>query len=337
MTTAQQQTSKPQQKTPPPAAHPDTKAAEQKPTEIAKVEAKPARQEVPTLRAFLEHHKDKIQKMAAEHMSAEKNVLRLISIAALIVHRDPKGNLQKCSQVSVLNCVQECARLGLELGGAQAHAYLVPYKDECTLSVSYRGLIALMLRSGEVKSARAHLVWPGDHFKVRLGSDPVVEHEPHLGEHDKAAQWTHVYSHILLANGEKLIDVMTRAEVMAVKGRSKASAFGPWVTDEGEMSRKTVLRRGSKYAPMAESLDESLDADAIETTAVEIHTRDVPRGNEGLEAIAQKALAAGAQPVTLETTAIRQEAVKPAAQTTQTEPPPMSDADLEAFNAGFQK
>ena len=47
------------------------------------------------------------------------------------------------------------------------------------------------------------------------------------------------------------MDVMGRAEVDAVRRRSKSADSGPWVTDYEAMARKTVLRRAFPYLPVS--------------------------------------------------------------------------------------
>ena len=55
---------------------------------------------------------------------------------------------------------------------------------------------------------------------------------------------------------------MTKADVDAIRKRSKASGSGPWVTDYSEMGKKTVLRRMSKRWPLAPELAGAIDDEA---------------------------------------------------------------------------
>lgn len=247
----------------------------------------PPKEENQSLRDFLHKNSSRIKTIAHERMNDDKALARLLDIASMLVHRDPKGNLQKCTYASVFNSIRDCARLGLTIGGARPQGYLIPYKTECTFQVSYFGLIALMRRSGEVTDVRAHVVHKGDAFDYELGLNPYCKHKPHDGEHAKG-DWTHVYSIIKVKGADPLVDVMTKGEVFMIRARSKAAGEGPWVTDEEEMARKTVTRRNSKYAPMPEDLEEQFAReDAIEGEV--LSRTETPKGNEGLEAALQLA------------------------------------------------
>jgi recombination protein RecT len=55
---------------------------------------------------------------------------------------------------------------------------------------------------------------------------------------------------------------MTQREIQDVRSRSKAAQNGPWVTDFGEMARKTVVRRAAKYWPLSPELADASEHDA---------------------------------------------------------------------------
>jgi recombination protein RecT len=77
---------------------------------------------------------------------------------------------------------------------------------------------------------------------------------------------------------------MWRHEVDAIKKRSKASQYGPWVSDYPEMARKTVVRRLSKYLPMSVDLAKAFDhEDAQESgtlSAIDIEMGELPGHEE---------------------------------------------------------
>jgi len=51
-------------------------------------------------------------------------------------------------------------------------------------------------------------------------------------------------------DGEGHFEVMYKADIEAIRTRSRAKDDGPWITDYDEMARKTVIRRLCKYLPM---------------------------------------------------------------------------------------
>ena len=75
---------------------------------------------------------------------------RMVRLALTMLKRNEA--LQKCTPLSVMACVVEIAQLGLEPEGVLGHAYMVPFGDQCTLIVGYRGFMHLMYQSGIVGS-----------------------------------------------------------------------------------------------------------------------------------------------------------------------------------------
>jgi len=239
----------------------ETQIVAKKPTAIA------------TLRDLLEKSKSKFQDVIPKHLSAD----RLVRVAIVACSRTPK--LLLCTPVSVLNSVMQAAQLGLEPGGPLGDAYLVPYKDTCQLIVGYRGLISLARRSGKIESLEAHVVHSKDRFVCRYGLAPVLEHEPDWSENPGPP--VAVYAVAKLKDGGTQSEVMTKAQIDAIRSRSRASGEGPWVSDYDEMARKTVVRRLCKYLPLSVEVADALDEDARaefgpSTPVIEIPTDDVP-------------------------------------------------------------
>lgn len=194
-----------------------------------------------------------------KHLNAD----RFVRSAMIAVARTPK--LLDCRPDTMKQALQTAATLGLEVSGVLGSAYLVPYKDTVQLIPGYRGLIALARQSGEVTSIDAYVVHEADTCHITLGTDPKIEHEPKLdGDPGKLRL---VYAVAKLVGGGVQFVAMTKAEVDAIRARSKASGSGPWVTDYEEMSKKTVIRRLMKYLPLSvEKLARALELDdAVDT------------------------------------------------------------------------
>jgi recombination protein RecT len=153
--------------------------------------------------------------------------------------------------------------LGFYPGSVDQKAYLVPFKDQCTLIVGYKGMVELAYRSRLIKSIRARAVYEGDRFTYKDGLSPVLDWEPGDTPRDPK-KITHAYCIVETKDGGVIYDVMTKAEIDAIRGRSKASGSGPWVTDYAEMAKKTIMRRTLKMAPMS---IEMVKADAIDMAA----------------------------------------------------------------------
>lgn len=226
-----------------------------------------------TLRDLLEKAKPKLAEVTPKHLSAD----RLVRIAVASCSKTPQ--LLQCSPTSVLNSVMQAAQLGLEPGGPLGDAYLVPYKNECTLIVGYRGLVSLARRSGQIISIEAHVVHERDRFVCKYGLDSVLVHEPDWSADPGAV--IAVYAVARLRDGGVQYEVMTKAQVEAIRTRSRAGSSGPWVSDWAEMARKTVVRRLCKYLPLSVEMAEALDLDErTETSTVNTAAAALDVGEE---------------------------------------------------------
>lgn len=217
-----------------------------------------------TLADLLESRKPAMQAVLPRHLTAE----RLIKIAMVAVSKTPR--LMECAPETVLQSVMTAAQLGLDCGGALGQAYLVPFKRntkdengrwqsryECQLILGYRGMIDLARRSGQISSIEARVVWENDTFELEYGIETSMKHKPVLDGDPGDLRLVYAVAH--LKDGGTQIEIMTRAQIDAVRRRSKAGDDGPWVTDYPEMARKTVVKRLFKYLPVSVELAEAIE------------------------------------------------------------------------------
>lgn len=216
------------------------------------------------LQRMLTHAWPRIQAVMPKHMSSE----RLFQLALSTINQTPK--LAECSSATILSCVMKCSALGLEPSAVDGlgRAYILPFYNnksrqmEATLIIGYKGLIDLVRNSGQLKSIHAQAVYEGDsfdywedesgqHFKFRPNRS--VEHKPE--------NLTDVYMTATLQDGGFVFEHMTKAEVDAIRKRSKSPNNGPWVTDYEAMALKTVIRRASRYLPMSTEAKSAVASD----------------------------------------------------------------------------
>lgn len=186
--------------------------------------------------------------------------------------------LMSCAPESFFGAVLQCAALGLEPGSALGHCYLLPFgngKDKsgranAQLIIGYRGMIDLARRSGQIVSLSAYCAHEKDEFEYSLGLNPDIRHIPSpLADRGPV---THVYAVAKLKGGGVQFEVMSRAEIEAVRKTSKAGSSGPWSSHWDEMAKKTVIRRLFKYLPVsieavrAVEVDEKADRGEAVTT-----------------------------------------------------------------------
>ena len=223
------------------------------------------REMVDGLTTFLEGETTAIQKVIAEHVTAE----RLVKVAITAVLKNPA--LLECSQESMALALIEVGSIGLEPTGVLGQAYLVPYynkntgQKEVQLQVGYRGMAELVYRGGKVYDIDPQVVHEGDEFEYSLGLQPVLRHVPSDGE----GTLTHAYAVARYTNGQSKFVVLTREEVLKIKAASKGRG-GPWVDWESEMWKKSAVRRICKSLPMSTALERAIARDdAVSTGTIE--------------------------------------------------------------------
>lgn len=194
---------------------------------------------------------------------SEQTLAKEISFA--LQHVNKNQQLKKADGTSVMQSIMNVCQVGLSLNPVQKLGYLVPRWDSLkkintvAFEPSYQGLVKLLTDSGSVSMIYSHLVYEGDVFEVSFGTSTELVHKPKFA----SQKITHVYAVAILPNGLKVPEVMTFDEIEAIRERSdsyKAFKAGKikscvWSTDEGEMARKTVIRRIFKYLPKSESFE----------------------------------------------------------------------------------
>lgn len=204
-----------------------------------------------------------------KHITAE----RIARIAITAVRTNAK--LAACSPQSFMGALLQSAQLGLEINTPLGHCYLVPYGQEATLIVGYKGRLELARRSGLVKSLRAYVVREGDEFDYAYGTDPFIKHVP---QDDDMAGMIRVYAVAKLLDGEPVFTVLSRAKVESYRARSRAKDSGPWVTDYDAMAMKTAVHRLATWMPQSPEMarahevarGEREDVNQIETYSEEV-------------------------------------------------------------------
>lgn len=223
-----------------------------------------------SFKTLLEEMRPQFAAALPKHISAD----RMIRVALTCYRQIP--DLRKCTIESVMGAIVQCAQLGLE-PGLLGQAYLIPFKKnwkekdpetgrdvwksrmECQFIPGYKGLISLARRTGEVTSITATTVRKTDKFEIVLGIDPTIEHKPNLDLADRG-DIRLVYVVAKFKDGGYHMEWMTKAEIDAIRVRSKAKDSGPWVTDYEQMAKKTVIRRACNYLPMSVELQNAITA-----------------------------------------------------------------------------
>lgn len=182
---------------------------------------------------------------------------------------------------SVVNAVTNIAAIGISLNPAKKQAYLVPRDGKICLDISYIGLMDLAMVTGAIRWAQAELVREADHFALNgFDKPPTHTYNPFAKDRGEVIG---VYVVVKTADGDYLTEAMSIDEVNAIRDRSSAwkawvnnKKSCPWVTDPGEMAKKTCVKRAYKYWPKTDRLEQA------------IHHLNTD-GGEGLQGIAGSA------------------------------------------------
>lgn len=221
----------------------------------------PATQKAQAIRALLLQNLSQIEQALPAHKRGQ-HVLR---VALTAISATPL--LQDCSDISVLGSVIQASQLGLELDNQLGEAYMIPRRDksgryQAQLMVGYKGFIKLAYQSGYVARVVPRVVHARDVFKFELGATDKLTHKPYLGA-DLPGPVVAAYTVLHLSTHKTpIIEVMSVAEIEAVRKRSGANG-GPWATDYDAMCRKTVLRRVLKYVPRSPELQKGMALDGL--------------------------------------------------------------------------
>jgi len=181
----------------------------------------------------------------------------------LLQNNDYLANVAMKQPSSMQNALVNVAAIGISLNPALKHAYLVPRninkKQQVCLDISYMGLLHIAQDSGAIAWGQSKLVYSNDTY-INKGIDKEPSHEyQSFGDRGNLIG---VYCVVKTSTGDFLTEEMSIEECFKIRGRSEAfkKGHGPWKTDEGEMIRKTVVKRAHKYWPKCVRLAEAVEA-----------------------------------------------------------------------------
>jgi len=164
---------------------------------------------------------------------------------------------------SLRDAIINVSAIGISLNPASKHAYLVPRKGVVCLDISYMGLIHLACSTGSILWGQAKVVRSNDTYRS-MGIDKAPEHiiNNSFGGEELRGPVIGCYCTVKTADGDYLTEEMDIKEILDIRDRSelyKRSKSGPWATDEGQMIRKTVVKRASSYWPKVERFDDAIN------------------------------------------------------------------------------
>lgn len=169
---------------------------------------------------------------------------------------------------SAVAVLEQAAALGLSLNPAKKQSYVLSrnikikvqgepdrWESRLMFEPSYMGLNKIAVDSDGIEWVQARVVRKTDEFLDNgVGIRPTHIYDAFASRTDRG-DIVGVYCVAKLDTGDFLTTIMTAERLKEIKGRSETGKkdYGPWVTDEEEMSMKAVMRTGFKTWPIKSS------------------------------------------------------------------------------------
>lgn len=183
----------------------------------------------------------------------------------MLTANDYMAGVAQKNKGSVIAAVTNIAAIGISLNPAKKQAYLVPRDGRICLDISYIGLMDLAMATGSVRWAQAALVHQNDAFELNGYDQPPTHKFNPFAPADERGEVIGVYVVVKVADGDYLTTPMSIEEVNSIRDRSSAwkawiekKKSCPWVTDPGEMAKKTCVKRAYKFWPKTERLEQAI-------------------------------------------------------------------------------
>lgn len=203
---------------------------------------------------------DAFQEQIKKALPAALSADVLLRVATTTIQKTPK--LLECSRESLMQCVLECAQMGLLPDGILGQAYMVPYKTTATLQIGYRGILELARRSGHIKYVVAEPVYDCDEFSITFAPIRSIKHVPAIDNELRGeklsgkylpAGFRGAYALVLYKDDTIDFEYLPLHKIERIRNLSQAGnkADAPWLEHFEEMARKTAIRALGKRLPLS--------------------------------------------------------------------------------------
>lgn len=177
--------------------------------------------------------------------------------------------VEKCDRGSIYAAVMNIATLGLDLNPLLGQVAIVPRGGKATVSVQYKGWIALGLAHPAIGAVNVGIIHEKDQYEIIEGTTPEIVVRPKLG--DRGAPIAY-YAVTVWAGGAKTFTIMTKEEVETHRNtfseawKSGGKSADVWKRNFDAMALKTVVLREKRCWPISVGVED--DEDVIEIRPV---------------------------------------------------------------------
>lgn len=242
--------------------------------------------------------KEELSRALPKHVKPD----RFLRVALTAINQNEK--ILECDRQSIGLAMLKAAASGLDVG---RECHIIPYGGKATYQVDYKGLAAMLRRSGEVADVHADAVREGDEFSYCYGTGSHLRHKP---ARNGRGPVTEFYSYVRFKDGSESFEVMSVEDVEYVRdtysqGWKMAKKFNrekehPWSTAFEPMGCKTVFKKHTKWLPLSAELADLIRED----------DEDIPPGFEGARSVNERP----AMPAAAKGVAAMRQAETPSAQ-----------------------
>jgi recombination protein RecT len=140
--------------------------------------------------------------------------------------------------------------------------------------IGYKGLVNIILRSGEVSKVHTQCVYEGEEFEPIYGLEPNIIHKPNYEVERSSKTLKFVYAVAKLKNGDFQFEVLSKNDIIKITNLSRydnALYFNDQKDPQMWMVKKTALIQLAKmlpkdfYGKKAVEMDNQLTGGAILT------------------------------------------------------------------------
>jgi recombination protein RecT len=180
-------------------------------------------------------------------------------------------SIKDCTPESILACVFDLAAINLKPATPDGHCWIIPYGNQATVQIGFKGFCELAYRSGNVKLIQADAIRDGDQFRYLKGAGetvkPFVEHVRTIGKGRSKQALLGAWATCELVSGAVTIEVLDSDDVANIKRLARNS--DAWAFFEDEMAKKSAVKRLLKLQQLSnmESLKRAIEIDN-ETTGI---------------------------------------------------------------------
>lgn len=148
------------------------------------------------------------------------------------------------------------AEIGLIPSDMLGEFYLIPRQIQGKLTITpligYKGLVNVILRSGEVTKVHTECVYDGDEFEPIYGLEPNIVHKPNFNVPRNSKTLKFVYAVAKLKTNDYQFTVLSKSDIIKIQSLSRynnALYFNDDKDPNMWMVRKTALIQLSKMLP----------------------------------------------------------------------------------------